>query len=180
MRHGRQRDGSGQRRSRRDDPSCTQPVDPHACRRQRHDRAQRQREKEGPELAGRETGATQLEAFRDRIRAHIGQHLRDPHLSIDSIAQALNCSKRHLHNAFSAEDDTPAHYILRRRLQACMRDLQNPAHAQRTITDIAFSWGFNNGAHFSRVFREHTGLTPSDFREAMLRRPLAGETVGND
>ncbi|MDP2022542.1 MAG: helix-turn-helix domain-containing protein [Hydrogenophaga sp.] len=129
------------------------------------------------ELAGRESAATQLEAFRDRIREHIARHLRDPSLTLDHIAQALNCSKRHLHNAFSAEDDTPAHYILRRRLQACMHDLQNPTHAQRTITDIAFAWGFNNGAHFSRVFREHTGQTPSDFREAMRRRPLARETV---
>jgi AraC-like DNA-binding protein len=125
------------------------------------------------ELAGRENATTQLEAFRDRIREHIGQHLRDPDLSIDRIAQSLNCSKRHLHNAFSAEDDTLAHYILRRRLQACMRELKNPAQAQRTITDIAFSWGFSNGAHFSRVFREHTGLSPSDFRETALRQTSA-------
>jgi AraC-like DNA-binding protein len=123
------------------------------------------------ELAGRGTTTTQLEAFKDRIRDHIGQHLRDPHLSIDRIAQALNCSKRHLHNAFTDEEDTLAHYILRRRLQACMRDLKNPEHLQRTITDIAFSWGFNNGAHFSRVFREHTGMSPSDFRAAALQNP---------
>jgi len=122
------------------------------------------------ELAGRESSTTQLEAFRDRIREHIGQHLRDPDLSIDHIALSLNCSKRHLHKAFSAEDDTLAHYILRRRLQACMRDLKHAAHAHRTITDIAFSWGFNNGAHFSRVFREHAGLSPSDFRETALRQ----------
>jgi AraC-like DNA-binding protein len=122
------------------------------------------------ELAGREPAATQIEAFRDRVRAHIGQHLADPGLSLDSLAQALNCSKRHLYNAFSDEDDTPAHYILRRRLQACMRDLRNPALAQRSITDIAFAWGFNNGAHFSRVFREHAGLTPSDFRKAAQRQ----------
>ncbi len=122
------------------------------------------------ELAGRESSATQLEAFRDRVRAHIGQHLQDPALSIEGIAQALNCSKRHLYNAFSDEDDTPAHYILRRRLQACMRDLRNPAIDHRSITDIAFSWGFNSGAHFSRVFREHAGLSPSDFRLAAQRR----------
>ena len=121
------------------------------------------------ELAGRESSVTQLEAFRDRIREHIGQHLRDPSLTLDHIAQALNCSKRHLHNAFSAEDDTLAHYIQRQRIQACMRELSNPTRSQRTITEIAFSWGFNNGAHFSRVFREHTGQSPSDFREAALR-----------
>ena len=125
------------------------------------------------ELAGRESATTQLEAFRDRIREHIGQHLRDPGLSIERIAQSMNCSKRHLHNAFSTEDDTLAHHILRRRLQACMRDLKNPALAQRKITDIAFSWGFNNGAHFSRVFREHAGLSPSDFRDTALRQSAA-------
>lgn len=123
------------------------------------------------DLAGRGTATTQHEAFKDRIRAYVGQHLRDPGLSIDRIAQALNCSKRHLHNAFSDEDDTLAHHnILRRRLQACMRDLKHASAAHRTITDIAFSWGFNNGAHFSRVFREHTGLSPSDFRAAALRQ----------
>ena len=125
------------------------------------------------ELAGRESATTQLEAFRDRIRAHIGQHLRDPGLSIERIAQQLNCSKRHLYNAFSAEDDTLANYILRRRLQACMRDLRSPELAPRTITEIAFSWGFNSGAHFSRVFREHAGLSPSEFRAAAQRQAVA-------
>lgn len=120
------------------------------------------------ELAGQASGATQQEALRDRIRDHIGQHLRDPHLSIDGIAHALNCSKRQLHKAFSEEDDTLAHHILRRRLQACMRDLRNPALVAQTITEIAFAWGFNSGAHFSRVFREHTGVSPSDFRAAAL------------
>lgn len=120
------------------------------------------------ELAGQASGATQLEALRDRIRDHIGQHLRDPGLSIDGIAQSLNCSKRLLHKAFSEEDDTLAHHIQRRRLQACMRDLRNPALSGQTITDIAFSWGFNSGAHFSRVFREQTGVSPSDFRTAAL------------
>jgi AraC-like DNA-binding protein len=122
------------------------------------------------ELAGQESATTQRAALRDRIRDHVSQHLHDPGLSIDRIALALNCSKRHLHNAFGDEDDTPAHYILRRRLQACMRDLRNPASTHRTITEIAFSWGFSSSAHFSRVFREHTGLSPSDFRTAALCR----------
>lgn len=44
--------------------------------------------------------------------------LRDPKLSIEQIAAALNCSKRYLHNAFSGEDDTLASYILHTPLQA--------------------------------------------------------------
>ena len=122
------------------------------------------------ELSGRSTAGTQLEAFKDRIRDHIGKHLRDPGLSIDGIAEALGCSKRNLHKAFADEEDTLAHYILRRRLQSCIRDLKDPMHADRTITDIAFSWGFSSSAYFSRVFREHTGLSASDFRQAANRR----------
>jgi len=121
------------------------------------------------ELAGRSTGTTQMEAFRDRIRGYIGHHLRDPALSIERIAVALNCSKRHLHNAFTEEEGTLALYILRRRLQACMRDLSNPELTARTLTEIALSWGFNQSAHFSRVFREHTGLSPSDYRRLQRR-----------
>ena len=49
-----------------------------------------------------------------------------------------------------------------------MRELTEPGTPPRTITDIAFSWGFNNGTHFSRVFREHAGLSPSEFRQAAL------------
>ena len=125
------------------------------------------------ELAGRADGRTQLEAFRDRIRVHIGRHLRDPELSLDHIANAMNCSKRQLHKAFSAEDHTLAHTIQRLRIEGCMGELADPARAGRTITEIAFSWGFNNTAHFSRVFREHTGVPPSAFREAASSRRAA-------
>ncbi|HSV59351.1 MAG TPA: helix-turn-helix domain-containing protein [Variovorax sp.] len=116
------------------------------------------------ELAGQETALTQREALKDRIRAYVASHLRDPELSIDSIATALHCSKRHLHNAFADEDDTLNAYILRQRLAACMRALQDPAHAHRPITDIALSSGFGNLSHFSRVFRQQTGGSPSEFR----------------
>ena len=34
------------------------------------------------------------------------------------------------------------------------------------ITDMALSWGFSNLSHFSRVFRQHTGCSTSDYRAA--------------
>lgn len=120
------------------------------------------------ELVGEHPPVNQMAAFKRRIREFIAQRLRDPHLSIGGIAAALHCSKRHLHNAFADEDLTIAHYILSARLEACMRDLGSPAHAGRTITDIALSWGFNSAAHFSRAFHEHVGSSPSDFRRACL------------
>ena len=116
------------------------------------------------ELAGQETMVTQREALRDRIRSHVARHLRDPQLSIDGIARALNCSKRHLYNAFAEDKETLAGYILKQRLQACIRELRESAPAGRPITEIALSWGFSNLSHFSRVFREHIGMSASEFR----------------
>ena len=105
------------------------------------------------------------EALRDRILDHVARHLRDPQLSVDGIARALNCSKRHLYNAFSGDDEVGlARYIQRRRLEGCVKELRDNAHGGRPITEIALSWGFSNLSHFSRVFREHTGMSPSEFR----------------
>ncbi|MCY7318741.1 MAG: helix-turn-helix domain-containing protein [Ramlibacter sp.] len=117
------------------------------------------------ELAGQETAQTQREALRDRIRSHVARHLRDPQLSIDGIARALNCSKRHLYNAFADDQETLAGYILQQRLQGCIRELRDRAPAGRPITEIALSWGFSNLSHFSRVFREHCGMSASEFRQ---------------
>lgn len=118
------------------------------------------------ELSGQETQLTQREALKDRIRGYVALHLRDPDLTVDQIAVALNCSKRHLYNAFTEEDQTLASYIQGLRLDACIRELQHPMAQTRPITDIALSWGFNSPSHFSRVFREHTGKSPSEFRAA--------------
>jgi AraC-like DNA-binding protein len=118
------------------------------------------------DLAGMATAQTQREALRERIKQHVGERLGDPRLSVDSIAHALNCSRRQLYNAFSEEPDGVAGYILHCRLEACRRLLADRASAGRSITDIALSFGFSNMAHFSRVFRSHLGMPPSDYRRA--------------
>ena len=120
------------------------------------------------ELAGQQTALTQREALKDRIRGYVALHLHNPALTVDQIAHALNCSKRHLYNAFAEEEETLASYIQRLRLEACIRELQQDGAQARPITDIALSWGFNNLSHFSRVFREHTGKSPSEFRHESL------------
>ena len=116
------------------------------------------------ELSGQETALTQRKALRDRITDYIRRNLRDPRLSIDQVARALNCSKRHLHNAFADEPDTLAGHVMALRLQACRRDLCNPSLQHEPIAEIARSWGFTSGAHFSRVFRARYGQSPSECR----------------
>jgi transcriptional regulator GlxA family with amidase domain len=45
-----------------------------------------------------------------------------------------------------------------------MLDLADTHNERRSITDIAFSFGFSNMAHFSRVLRSQLGVPPSDYR----------------
>jgi len=118
------------------------------------------------DLAGTGTAVTQREALRERIKQHVGEHLGDAALSVDGIAQALNCSRRHLYNAFADEPDGVAGYILHRRLEACRRSFDDRRNDHRSITEIALGFGFSNMAHFSRVFRSHLGVPPSDYRRA--------------
>ena len=41
------------------------------------------------------------------------------------------------------------------------------------MSDIAFSWGFNDAAHFSRSFKEQYGMSPREFRQqALAMRPV--------
>ena len=118
------------------------------------------------ELAGIGTAQSQREALRERIKRYVSEHLADPALSVDAIALALACSRRQLYNAFAEEADGVAGYILNCRLQACRRAFDERANDHRSITDIALAFGFSNMAHFSRVFRAHLGLAPSDYRRA--------------
>jgi AraC-like DNA-binding protein len=118
------------------------------------------------DLAGIGNAVTQREALRERIKQHVGEHLGDAGLTVDAIAHALNCSRRQLYNAFAEEPDGVAGYVLRRRLEACRRSFDDRQNDRRSITDIALGFGFSNMAHFSRVFRAHLGLPPSDYRRA--------------
>lgn len=95
---------------------------------------------------------------------HIEDRLRDPKLSPASIALGLRISPRYLRTVFAASGEKVSAYIIRRRLEECARQIRNPAWAGNTLTEIAFAWGFNSAAHFTRTFHEHFGMTPRDYR----------------
>jgi AraC-like DNA-binding protein len=104
------------------------------------------------------------EAMYVRAQYFIREHLRDPDLSIDQISAALNCTKRYLHMLFSNRGTTISDYIQHARLQHCREELET--QAGKTITDVAFSWGFSSSSHFSRVFRRYFGVVPSAIHKA--------------
>jgi AraC-like DNA-binding protein len=99
-----------------------------------------------------------------QISSYIDAHLSETTLSPKEIARALDISVRHVHRIFSRQGSTVSDLIRQQRLQHCRIDLADPRLRAKSITEIGFFWGFNDSAHFSRVFKQQFGICPRTFR----------------
>ena len=96
-------------------------------------------------------------------------------LSVADIAAKLSLSRRQLERLFAAELGIgPVAAYLAVRLHYAKSLL---AASDLEISEIGFRCGFGNGGHFSRVFRQHVGATPTDIRNRVrgskVRQPQA-------
>jgi AraC family transcriptional activator of tynA and feaB len=97
---------------------------------------------------------------RQRIEKFIHENLRDPELSVAKIAEELGISTRYVHKLYEGESVQLMQRVLSQRLCECQRDIAQ--RGSRSISEIAYSWGFNSTAHFSRAFKQRFGVRPSD------------------
>lgn len=103
-----------------------------------------------------------------RVREYMLAHLGDCELTPVRAARANRISIRYLHLLFKDEAITAAGWIREHRIARCKLDLSNPQLASRSITQIAYGWGFNDVGHFGKVFRRSVGLSPGNFRRQAL------------
>lgn len=108
----------------------------------------------------------------ERVKAFVRDNLRDPSLSIASVAAAMRMSPDHLSKIFRPEPVQLSKLIWQWRINACKRELGDPRYAHLSVSEIAFSWGFNDAAHFSRSFKELCGKTPREWRQHSLQEIL--------
>jgi AraC-like DNA-binding protein len=114
------------------------------------------------DLAG--TDAT--DDMRVHVIGYVRAHLDDPQLSRSGIAAAHRMSARTLDRLFADQPWSVSGLIRHERLEAVRRDLEDPAFRHRSVAVLAARWGFVDAAHFSRVFRQHYGYSPSQRRPA--------------
>jgi AraC-like DNA-binding protein len=105
-----------------------------------------------------------------RLTSFIEEQLADPDLSPAMIAQKHHISPRYLHLIFSEQGTTVGRWIRSRRLAKCRAELAN-LHIDRSVTEIAMNWGFNDVAHFSRLFSSAYGICPRKFRTTRNASP---------
>lgn len=100
-----------------------------------------------------------------QCRLLIHEHLADPQLSVQKLAEALHCSADYLSFLFHEQSgETIIHFIHRRRIEHARYLL---AESRMNISEIARASGFADAGYFSRIFRRLTGLAPRAYRHLL-------------
>ncbi len=114
----------------------------------------------GPDDQRAATRAAKLRQVTD----YIALHLSEPDLTPARVAAAMKISVRQLHLLFEPTATSFAEHVMGRRLEECRAILESPASRARSVTDIAYAWGFNSLASFYRAFRQRFGVSPGMVR----------------
>lgn len=104
------------------------------------------------------------------VRIAIESRLTNPRLDVRTVAAAAGVSARYANAVLAKEGTSIARLILERRLARCRSAIEDTQQASRTLSEIAYGWGFSNMTHFGRSFRNAYGVLPSEFRRRVTGR----------
>lgn len=98
----------------------------------------------------------------EEIYRYISAHYAED-LSLDNIADELNLSKSYLSHLFKEITGTTImNFLMGYRLTQAQYSLK--VRKDLNISEIAGLTGFESNAHFSRFFKKHIGVSPTDYR----------------
>lgn len=99
----------------------------------------------------------QLRAVFDYIHTHLDQNI-----TLSDVSSVLNLSQYHFCRLFKQSTGmTLYQYLTQCRIEQAKRLLLS---TKLTIIEIAFAVGLTNHSSFTRLFRQHVGVTPKMFR----------------
>ena len=102
--------------------------------------------------------ASPLQAAIEYINRHISEEI-----TINKVSEASYISKYYLCRLFKEKIGiTIMEYVLQTRITAAKELLRD---GRVSVTEVATTAGFSSPSYFSRVFKEHTGLSPLSYRK---------------
>lgn len=94
------------------------------------------------------------------LRDYIQENL-DKSLLLRDLAHMVDLSEFHFQRMFRQSFDMPPHeYINRVRIDRARELIRK----KRPLTEIGLETGFSSQPHFTRVFKQYTGITPGGYR----------------
>ena len=98
------------------------------------------------------------------IRSVVESRLTDPDLDAQKVADAVSISVRYANEVLGEHLTSITRLIQARRLARCRQALEDPSQAHRTVSEIAYGWGFTDMTHFGRRFKKAYGILPSEYQ----------------
>lgn len=121
------------------------------------------------QLVDRALGTDRDSAYR-RAREEIERRFADPALDRAQVASAAGIGERQLTRLFTAQGRSFSEHLLAHRLQAAEALLVS--EPRTSIAEIARRCGFSSPSHFTRRFKDHAGVTPSELQRASEAQSL--------
>ena len=115
---------------------------------------------------GHHNGATEPVTIH-HARHFIAKNLTEP-LTVKTVAKHVGLCPQHFRKRFKqATHLTPGRYLTQRRVEHAKTLLLNPEHKVITAT---FAAGFKSVPTFYRAFRNHTGQSPTEYRQSLIKK----------
>lgn len=93
---------------------------------------------------------------------YLERNFNEP-LNLPEVAALANLSPYHFHRTFKAvQGETLADYIRRLRLAAAADELFK---SKKAVLNIALEFGFSSSQSLAKAFKQHYGVTPTEFRD---------------
>lgn len=102
------------------------------------------------------------ERFIGKVLEIVEQQMANPEFSVDMLCEAAGVSRSSLHNKLkSLVNQSATEFINTIRVKRAAQLIKQNVG---TISEIAYDVGFNNLSYFSKVFKKHMGINPSELQ----------------
>lgn len=109
------------------------------------------------------SGLITCDALMERVLKSVNENLSNTDFGVESLTKSVGISRAQLHRKMKEMTGlSTSEFIRNVRLEQAARLIGNK---KINITQVAYSVGFNNQAHFSTVFKKHFGMTPTEYAE---------------
>jgi len=98
----------------------------------------------------------------DDVKAYILHNISDEALNCQAVAKHFYLNRDYLSRIFKAQTGVSfKSHIIKTRMSLACELLTN---TRLSVSEIAMSCGYNHMAHFSKMFKQETALTPYEYR----------------
>ena len=104
------------------------------------------------------------ELFIQEVMAFMEQNMDNAELTIDQFAEAIRMGRTVFYNKLKATLGlTPVDFVQEMRIKRAVQLMNGSGF---TVAEIAYRTGFNDPKYFSRCFKKHMGMTPTEYQKS--------------